>query len=62
MKTDVSKVHPKLADEALKRANGERTAAYSNYIKFYYRCTGKLAPGCDNADLQEYYKSEVEKE
>lgn len=62
MKPNALKVNLKLVDEALKRANGDKRAAYSNYIKLCYRQTGRLAPGCDNKDLQAYYdslKSEV---
>ena len=54
-KGKVDRVIPKVADEALKRANGDRKAAYSQYIWLRYSVTGKLAPGCDNKDLQDYY-------
>lgn len=54
-KGKVDRVIPKVADEALKRANGDRKAAYSQYIRLRYSVTGKLAPGCDNKDLQAYY-------
>jgi len=54
-KGKADKVIPKVADEALKRANGDRKAAYSQYIRLMYAVTGSLAPGCDNKDLQDYY-------
>ena len=57
-KPDVSKVIPSLARQALKNANGDRKAAYSQYIKLYFNQTGKLAPGCNNKDLQAFYDKE----
>jgi len=60
-KPDISKVIPSLARQALKLAGGDRQIAYSNYIKLYFSQTGRLAPGCDNRDLQAFYDSkEVE--
>ncbi len=49
--------------EALERADGDKKAAYSQYIKIYFEQTGNLAPGCDNNELQEFYQKyeEVEK-
>ena len=42
-------------------SGGDRKIAYSNYIKLYFSQTGRLAPGCDNKDLQAFYDSkEVE--
>ena len=55
---DTSKVIPSLAQQALKLAGGDRKAAYSRYIQLYFRQTGRLAPGCDNRDLQEFYEKE----
>jgi len=55
-KPDISKVIPALARQALKLAGGDRKAAYSRYIELHYRNTGKLAPGCDNKDLQAFYE------
>jgi len=57
-KPNPEKVHPALAREALRRAGGERTAAYSQYIGLCYQATGSLAPGCDNKDLQAFYDRE----
>jgi len=54
-KGKADRVIPKVADEALKRANGDRKAAYSQYIRLRYSVTGNLAPGCNNKDLQAYY-------
>lgn len=45
-------VHKGLAIQALRLAKNDRKAVYSQYIKVYFRHTGKLAPGCDNRDLQ----------
>jgi len=39
-------------------ADGDRNAAYSRYIQLYFRQTGRLAPGCDNKDLQAFYEKE----
>ena len=57
-KPDISKVIPALARQALLLAGGDRKAAYSRYIVLHYRNTGKLAPGCDNKDLQAFYEKE----
>ena len=57
-KPDISKVIPVLARQALLLAGGDRKAAYSRYIKLHYKNTGKLAPGCDNKDLQAFYEKE----
>ncbi len=57
-KPDISKVIPSLARQALKLAGGDRKIAYSNYIKLYFSQTGRLAPGCDNKDLQAFYEKE----
>lgn len=59
-KPDINKANPLLAKQALINANFDRKAAYSNYIKLYYRQTGKLAPGCDNKDLQAFYDMHVD--
>jgi hypothetical protein len=59
-KPDISKVIPALARQALKLAGGDRKIAYSNYIKLYFSQTGRLAPGCDNRDLQAFYNKECE--
>lgn len=57
-KPDTNKVHPAIAKRALELANGNKQAAYSRYIQLYFRQTGKLAPGCDNKDLQAFYDKE----
>lgn len=59
-KPDISKVNPAWARQALINAKGDRKAAYSRYIELHYRNTGRLAPGCDNKDLQAFYEKEVE--
>ena len=60
-KPDISKVNSALARQALLLAGGDRKAAYSRYIELHYKQTGRLAPGCDNRDLQAFYDSkEVE--
>jgi len=61
-KPDISKVNPIWARQALINANGDRKAAYSQYIKLYFKQTGRLAPGCDNKDLQAFYDRESEVE
>lgn len=60
-KPDTSKVIPTLARQALKLAGGDRKAAFSRYIEVHYRNTGRIAPGCDNRDLQAFYDKEVER-
>ena len=57
-KPDISKVIPALARQALLLAGSDRKAAYSRYIQLYFRQTGRLAPGCDNRDLQAFYEKE----
>lgn len=52
------KVNPAMAREVLRRAKGHRKAAYSEYIRLTFQATGKLAPGCDNRDLQAFYERE----
>ena len=59
-KADISKVIPSLARQALKLAGGDRKAAYSRYIQLYFRQTGRLAPGCNNKDLQAFYEKECD--
>ena len=56
-KPDISKVRPMSVDKALINAKGDHKAAYSQYIILRFHQTGKLAPGCDNKDLQAYYKA-----
>jgi len=56
------RVHPFLAKEAWKRAGGDRKRTYSEYIRLFYQMTGKLAPGCDNADLQAWLDVNVKEE
>lgn len=57
-KPDINKVIPALARQALLLAGGDRKAAYSRYIQLYFRQTGRLAPWCDNKDLQAFYEKE----
>ena len=59
-KPDISKVIPILARQALELAKGDRKATFSRYIQLYFQRTGRLAPGCDNKDLQAFYDKEVE--
>lgn len=62
---NIYKVYPGLADAAYEAVKGDRQAAYNQYIKLHYRQTGRLAPGCDNKDLQAYYDltySKIERE
>lgn len=54
-KGNPDKVIPSLAHEALRLARGDRKAAFSRYIQLWFQHTGKLAPGCDNQDLQAFY-------
>lgn len=63
------KAHPELVNkglaiQALRLAKNDRQAVYSRYITVYFRHTGKLAPGCDNRDLQawidNYLKEQAE--
>ena len=55
MKVDISRVNPEIAKIALSNANGQRNAAYSQYILLVYRSTGQLAPRCNAKDLQTFY-------
>jgi len=48
------------AEEALRRAAGDRQAAWSRYIQLHYQTTGSLAPGCDAKDLYAWYKEQDE--
>lgn len=50
------RVHPRMARQALETANGDRRRAWTEYILLSFRTTGRLAPGCDNRDLQEFYR------
>jgi hypothetical protein len=45
--------------EALRRAKGDRQAAYSQCVVLSFRRTGRLAPGFDNADLQAWYEQHL---
>lgn len=58
-KSNIDRVIPPLAERALSDANGDCQLAWTKYILLHYRATGKLAPGCDNRDLQEFYKRKV---
>ena len=49
-------VHPALARRALAEAQGDRQAAWTQYILAHFRATGSLAPGCNMADLQAWYR------
>jgi len=60
MKRNINKVHPEMARAALKNANGKRNGAYSQYILLWYRSTGRLSPGCNAKDLQNFYDVEEE--
>lgn len=62
-KADPGKVNASIAIQALRLAKGDLQAVYSQYIKVHFRQTGKLAPGCDNRDLQAWiadYQSKQE--
>ncbi len=55
IKPNIKRVIPEFADEALWRANGDRKAAYSQYIRIIIKVTNRVDPGCDDRDLQAYY-------
>mgnify|MGYP007082076485 FL=1 len=59
MKPDKNKVHSEAARQAIINADGQRNAAYSQYILLMYRSTGRLAPGCDAKDLQAWYDDDI---
>ena len=50
-KPDSTKVNSGLAQRAVGYASSRQTV-YSELIKLNYQATGRLAPGCDNKDLQ----------
>jgi len=59
------KAHPELVSAdaarlALANAGGDRQAAYSRYIQLHYQATGRLAPECDNRDLQAWYDANLQ--
>lgn len=54
-KGNFNKVNPRMALVALERAGGDRKRAYSEYIRLMFQTTGRLAPACDNRDLQAFY-------
>lgn len=54
-KGNPDKVNPAMAREALRRAGGDRTKAYSECIQMSWQMFGRLAPGFDNPDLQAFY-------
>lgn len=49
------KPHPERVIEPLVRkvleTGKDRASLFSEYIKLYFRATGKLAPGCDAKDF-----------
>ncbi len=49
-KADPSKVHPRMAEEAMNRS-AERQGVYTAYIQLWYQSTGRLGPNCDAKDL-----------
>lgn len=51
----MGKVSEVAAKRALKMANGDRKAAYSQYIQLYYEQTGYLDCGINNKELQAFY-------
>ena len=54
-----SKVIPSMAIKAYENANGDLAKVYSEYIRLYYKCTGRLAPGCDAKDVIKFIKENV---
>jgi len=44
-----------IADEALRRVDGDRRMAYVLYKKLIYKITGSINPDCYNKVLQLYY-------
>lgn len=54
------RVHPVMAREALRRAGGDRKAAYSRYVQLSFQTRGSLAPSCDNRDLQAWYNENIQ--
>ena len=53
------RVHPRVAEDALQEANGDRQLAWTKYILLHFRGTRKLAPGCDMRDLIAWYEQNV---
>lgn len=56
------KVSVPAAKKALKLVNGDKQAAYSQYIKLYFEQTGSINCGIDNADLQAFYNQKEDKD
>lgn len=52
-------VIPSMAIKAYENANGDLAKVYSEYIRLYYKCTGRLAPGCDAKDVIKYIQGNV---
>lgn len=50
-KTHPERVIPRLALKALRRAGGDRKAAWSRYVQEHFQATGSVTPGCDARDL-----------
>ena len=53
MKAHPEYVIPQIADLAIATGK-ERNALFSEYIRYHYKCTGKLVPGCDARDFYAY--------
>jgi hypothetical protein len=49
-KVDTDRVHPTFARLAV-FGTDQRGKVWTQYILLHYRATGKLAPGCDAADM-----------
>ena len=57
-KNNLNKISIPAAKKALKMVDGDRQAAYSQYIKLYFQQTGSLNCKIDNKDLQIFYEKE----
>lgn len=49
------RVHPKCAVLAISKAKDDMHA-WSEYVRIYFRSTGKLAPGCDARDFYAWWE------
>lgn len=53
MKPHPEYVIPQIADRSIATGK-DRNMLWSEYIRFHYKMTGKLAPGCDAKDFYAY--------
>ncbi len=60
-KVHPEKVIPALARYAMSKTT-ERNAVYTEYIRYHWKQTGNLAPGCDARDLYAWLEKNMSDE